>query len=138
MGLAAASALMSVAVGAFAAHGVGDPIAKDLLRTGAQYQFMHAMACIACALFIELGASRARLAPPLFLGGTVIFSGSLYAMALSAPRWLGAATPLGGLAFMAGWAVLVWAAWGIDRSSAAAGPSRLAGEGIGKPKPGRP
>ena len=54
------------------------------------------------------------LAAPLFLGGVLIFSGSLYAMALGAPRWFGAITPIGGLLFLAGWGVLAWAAWSID------------------------
>ena len=58
MTLAALSGLVSVAVGAFAAHGVADPQAKDLLHTGAQYQFMHAMASFACATFMQVGARR--------------------------------------------------------------------------------
>ncbi len=116
LALAAASALMSVAVGAFAAHGVSDPVSKELLRTGASYQFMHAMACVACAVFMQAGATAARIAPGLFLSGAVLFSGSLYALALGAPRWLGLVTPVGGLLFLAGWATLVWAARQIDRT----------------------
>jgi uncharacterized membrane protein YgdD (TMEM256/DUF423 family) len=114
MMLAAASGLMSVMAGAFAAHGMTDAAARDLLRTGATYQFMHAAATIACAVFIQAGAARARLAPAFFLSGTVLFSGSLYALAMGAPRWVGAVTPAGGLLFLAGWAVLVWAARDID------------------------
>ncbi|MBA3812357.1 MAG: DUF423 domain-containing protein [Caulobacteraceae bacterium] len=109
---AAVSGLISVAAGAFAAHGVADPAAKDWLRTGANYQAVHALAVFACAAFTGAAARRAAFAPALFLGGTVLFSGSLYALALGAPRWLGAVTPLGGLMFMAGWAVLIWAAGG--------------------------
>jgi uncharacterized membrane protein YgdD (TMEM256/DUF423 family) len=60
-----------------------------------------------------MGGARAAMAAPLFLAGVVIFSGSLYAMGLGAPRWLGAITPIGGLAFLTGWAVLAWAAMGI-------------------------
>ena len=100
MTLAAISGFVAVAVGAFAAHGVSDPKAQEWLRTG--------------ATFIQVGAKRARYAPAFFLSGIVIFSGSLYAMALGAPRWFGAITPIGGLLFMIGWAVLAWAARGVD------------------------
>jgi uncharacterized membrane protein YgdD (TMEM256/DUF423 family) len=118
MMLAAISGFMAVVVGAFAAHGAADPRAQELLRTGATYQFMHTMATFACATFMNIGGRRARRAPAFFLGGTVLFSGSLYALALGAPRWLGAVTPLGGLAFLAGWAILAWAARGIDQTPA--------------------
>ena len=117
MGLAALSGLMSVLAGAFAAHGVSDPMARELLKTGASYQAIHALAAIACAVFIGAGARRARFAAVFFLTGTVLFSGSLYALAFGAPRWLGAATPIGGVLFLLGWAVLVWAAWSIDSIS---------------------
>ena len=114
MTLAAINGFIAVAVGAFAAHGVADPQAKDLLKTGSSYGFMHTMATLACATFIQVGARRARFAPAFFLGGVVLFSGSLYALALGAPRWIGAITPIGGLAFLTGWAVLAWAARGVD------------------------
>jgi uncharacterized membrane protein YgdD (TMEM256/DUF423 family) len=116
MTLAAVSGFLAVAVGAFAAHGVSDPAAKDWLKTGATYEFMHAMTTFACATFMNIGAKRARYAPAFFLGGTVLFSGSLYAMALGAPRWLGMVTPLGGLCFLTGWAILAWAARGVDQA----------------------
>ena len=116
MTLAAVSGFIAVAVGAFAAHGVTDPVAKDWLKTGASYQFMHAMATFACATFMQIGAKRARFAPAFFLGGSVLFSGSLYAMAAGAPRWLGAVTPLGGLCFLTGWAILAWAARTVDQA----------------------
>ena len=116
MTLAAVSGFASVAIGAFAAHGVSDPAAKDWLKTGASYEFMHAMATFACATFMNIGAKRARFAPAFFLGGTVLFSGSLYALALGGPHWLVFATPLGGLAFLTGWAVLAWAARGVDQA----------------------
>jgi uncharacterized membrane protein YgdD (TMEM256/DUF423 family) len=108
--LAALSAFISVAVGAFAAHGVNDPRAQELLKTGAQYEFMHAIAVIASASLRQLGASRARFAPAAFLSGSVLFSGSLYALAFGAPRWVGLLTPIGGLLFLVGWAVMMWAA----------------------------
>ncbi|WP_337186874.1 DUF423 domain-containing protein [Phenylobacterium sp.] len=114
MTLAAVGGFVAVAVGAFAAHGVQDPKAQDWLRTGAMYGFMHTMATFACATFMNVGARRARLAPAFFLGGVVLFSGSLYAMAMGAPRWLGMVTPVGGLMFLAGWAILIVAARGVD------------------------
>jgi uncharacterized membrane protein YgdD (TMEM256/DUF423 family) len=114
MTLAAVGGFIAVAVGAFAAHGVRDPEAKELLRTGATYGFMHTMATFACATFMQVGARRARFAPAFFLSGVVLFSGSLYALALGAPRIVGAITPLGGLSFLAGWAILAWAARGVD------------------------
>ena len=117
--LAALSGLVSVAMGAFAAHGIADLQAKEWLRTGATYEFMHAIAVVACAVFMQVGAARARFAPPFFLGGTVLFSGSLYAMALGAPRAVAMATPLGGLLFLVGWAVLAWAARGVDSAPSA-------------------
>ncbi len=117
MTLAAISGFVSVAAGAFAAHGLTDR-ASEVMRTGASYQFMHAMACFGCAVFMQLGARRARFAPAFFLAGTVLFSGSLYALALGAPRWTGIITPFGGLAFLIGWAVLAWAARGVDQAAA--------------------
>jgi uncharacterized membrane protein YgdD (TMEM256/DUF423 family) len=102
-----------VAAGAFAAHGVSDPRVQELLRTGALYGFVHVLASLACAPLTPLGAGRARFAPPVFLAGVLLFSGSLFALAAGAPRWVGAITPLGGLAFLAGWTILAWAAWGL-------------------------
>ena len=108
--LAAASGFVAVAAGAFAAHGVADPTAKELLRTGSTYQLTHALAVLACAALAGTGMTRARLAPAWFLAGSLLFSGSLYALALGAPRITGLITPFGGLAFLVGWAVLAWAA----------------------------
>jgi len=114
MTLAAVSGFLAVVMGAFAAHGIDDPQAKEWLKTGASYQFMHSMTTFACATFMQIGARRARFAPAFFLSGIVFFSGSLYAMALGAPRWLGAVIPIGGVLFLIGWGVLVWAARGVD------------------------
>ena len=108
--LAALSGFVAVAAGAFAAHGMQDPSAKELLRTGALYQLTHALAVLACAALAGAGMTRARLAPAWFLAGALLFSGSLYALALGAPRIVGVITPFGGLAFLVGWAVLAWAA----------------------------
>jgi len=112
--LAAAGGFASVAFGAFAAHGVSDPRAQELLRTGSLYGFVHSLATFAAAAAMQVGAERARFAPAFFLSGVLLFSGSLYALALGAPRWIGLVTPFGGLCFLAGWAVLAHAARGAD------------------------
>jgi uncharacterized membrane protein YgdD (TMEM256/DUF423 family) len=114
MMLAAISGFVSVAAGAFAAHGLSGQSA-EVMRTGATYEFMHALATMACAAFMQIGAARARFAPALFLSGSVLFSGSLYALALGAPRLTGMVTPFGGLLFLVGWAVLAWAARDVDQ-----------------------
>lgn len=111
-GLAVAAALfglVAVAAGALGVHGfeeAGDPRGARLMTTGSQYQMWHALAAL---LAIRLGSQP--LAPLLFLGGAVLFSGSLYLLALGAPTLLGIVTPFGGLAFMAGWAVLAYDLW---------------------------
>ncbi len=108
--LAAISGFVAVAAGAFAAHGMQDATAKEQLRTGSSYELAHALAVLACAALAGAGMPRARFAPAWFLGGSLLFSGSLYALALGAPRIVGVITPFGGLAFLIGWAVLAWAA----------------------------
>ncbi len=114
MTLAAVGGFIGVAMGAFAAHAVSDPETKELLKTGAMYGFMHTMATLACATFMQVGARRARFAPAFFLSGVLLFSGSLYALAFGAPRIVGIVTPIGGLCFLTGWAILAWAARGVD------------------------
>ena len=108
--LASVSGLLAVAIGAFGAHGIGDPVAKRLIETGAQYHFMHTVAAIASLAFWSWGATRARFATPFFFGGIWLFSGSLYALALGAPPAIGVITPIGGLLFMIGWGLLAWSA----------------------------
>lgn len=104
--LAALDGFMAVAAGAFGAHGVGDPKAKALLQTGAQYQAAHAVAALACAaVAVRLGAASGW-AGWLFSVGALVFGGSLYVLALSGVRVWGAVTPLGGLLLLAGWAAL--------------------------------
>jgi uncharacterized membrane protein YgdD (TMEM256/DUF423 family) len=116
--LAGASGFMAVAAGAFGAHGVSDPIAKGWLETGGHYQLVHVAAALAALFLSQQGLARARLSAWLFLGGALVFSGTLYLMALGAPRWLGAITPIGGLMLLAGWAILGLAGLGArDRPS---------------------
>jgi uncharacterized membrane protein YgdD (TMEM256/DUF423 family) len=112
--LAAAGGFLSVGFGAFTAHGISDPRAQELLRTGSLYGFIHCLAVFASAAVQQMGGTRAWFASPLFLAGVLLFSGSLYAMALGAPRWLGAVTPIGGLCFLAGWLVLAWSVRAVD------------------------
>lgn len=108
--LGALSGFISVAAGAFGAHALRGRLSPEYLgifETAARYQMYHALALLAVAWAITRGAgSPAQWAGWLFLIGTVLFSGSLYALALSGTRWLGAITPLGGVAFLAGWLCL--------------------------------
>ena len=115
--LAAISGFIAVGAGAFAAHYLKDPSAKEVMKTGATYELTHALATLACAALMQAGARRARFVPALFLGGTLLFSGSLYALALGAPRWTGIITPFGGLLFLGGWAVMAWAAWTAPKAA---------------------
>lgn len=107
-GLAAASGLLAVGFGAFGAHGAQDPKAAEWLGIGSQYQMAHALAVFAAFGLHRAGAKGMGLVIAFFLAGGLIFAGSLYAMALGAPRVLGAITPIGGLSFMIGWALLAW------------------------------
>ncbi len=106
----ALSAFVSVAAGAFGAHALRARLAPDLLaafETGARYQMYHALALLAVAWATARWPSQLVVwSGWLFLAGTLLFSGSLYALALSGVRALGAVTPLGGLAFLAGWLAL--------------------------------
>lgn len=99
--LAAISAALAVAAGAFGAHGAAGPQEADWLRTGGLYQLIYAVAALAI-----MGTARGPAI--LLLAGAAVFSGTLYAMALGAPRWLGAVTPVGGSLLIIGW---LWAAW---------------------------
>jgi uncharacterized membrane protein YgdD (TMEM256/DUF423 family) len=112
--LGAASAFVSVAAGAFGAHGLKAKLTPDLLavfETAARYQMYHALGLVAVAWVASRWPGGAAAAAGwLFVAGTVLFSGSLYALALTGVRGLGAVTPFGGLAFLAGWALLAWTA----------------------------
>ena len=107
--LGAAWAGLAVALGAFGAHGLegrtDDPKALEWWQTAADYHFGHGLALLLFGLAVHGGAIRSSWVGRLFLVGSVIFSGTLYAMALGAPRWFGAITPIGGTALIAGWVV---------------------------------
>jgi len=112
--LGAVSAFVAVAAGAFGAHGLRARLSPDLLavfETAARYQMYHALALLAVAwVAARWPGPLPQWAGWLFVVGTVLFSGSLYALALTSVRWLGAITPLGGVAFLAGWLCLALAA----------------------------
>lgn len=100
---AAVSAAMAIAAGAFGAH-AAQGNAVEWLRTGSAYQLVHAVAIIALAQRFP-GASITLLA------GSFLFAVTLYAMALGAPRWFGAITPIGGVLMIIGWLACAWSAW---------------------------
>ena len=99
--LAAISAGIAVAAGAFGAHGAAGPQEAEWLRTGGLYQLVHAVAALAI-----MGSARGPAIT--LLVGAAIFAATLYAMAFGAPKWLGAVTPIGGTLLIVGW---LWAAW---------------------------
>ncbi len=106
---------LAVVLGAFGAHALKDRLTPDLLQTfetGVRYHMYHALALLAVAFALSRWGSTglASAAGWLFVAGTVLFSGSLYLLALTGVKWLGAITPLGGVAFIAGWVCLVLAA----------------------------
>jgi uncharacterized membrane protein YgdD (TMEM256/DUF423 family) len=111
----ALSACVAVGLGAFGAHGLRARLTPDLLATfevGVRYQMYHALALLGVAWAAGRWTSGAIAAAGiLFVAGTIVFSGSLYLLALTGQKWLGAITPLGGLAFIAGWLALAWGAW---------------------------
>ena len=113
-GLGALSALLAVAAGAFGAHALRNRLVPDTLvvfETSARYHMYHALGLLAAAWAVSRWPGGAATAAGwLFVAGTVVFSGSLYLLSFTGQRWLGAVTPLGGVAFILGWAALAWAA----------------------------
>ena len=105
--LAALSGVVAIAAGAFGAHGAEKQVA-DLLKTGGQYQLIHAVAALVAVRMSARGPAA------LFVIGSALFAGSLYALALGAPRLIGAITPLGGVTMIAGW---LWLAVNLGLSS---------------------
>jgi uncharacterized membrane protein YgdD (TMEM256/DUF423 family) len=113
-GLGSVFALIAVAAGAFGAHALKGRLTPDMLavfETGVRYQMYHALALLACAWAVSRWPGTLTVAGGwLFVAGIVVFSGSLYVLALSGVRWLGAIAPLGGVALLGGWACLAAAA----------------------------
>ncbi len=104
----AINAALAVAAGAFGAHGLKERLDANALavfETAARYHMYHALALVLCGVIATKGATTAGW---ILQAGIVIFSGSLYALALTGVKGLGAITPIGGLAFLVGWAYLAW------------------------------
>jgi len=112
--LGAASAALAVLLGAFGAHALKTRLSPDLLavfETGVRYHLAHALGLLAAAWAAgRFGGDAVRWGGWLLAIGTLLFSGSLYLLALTGVRWLGLITPFGGVAFIVGWALLAMAA----------------------------
>jgi uncharacterized membrane protein YgdD (TMEM256/DUF423 family) len=110
----AVSAFIAVAAGAFGAHGLRARLGPDMLavfEVGVRYQMYHGLALLASAwAYSRWPGTAVSAAGWLFIIGMLVFSGSLYLLAITGIRWLGAITPLGGLALLAGWICLLWGA----------------------------
>ncbi len=113
--VAALCLLIGVGAGAFGAHGLKRMLSVDMMQiwqTAVLYQLVHGLGMLAiAALMARFGSPLLEWAGALMLLGIVFFSGSLYVLALSGTKWLGAVTPLGGAAFIAAWALVALAAW---------------------------
>lgn len=118
LAIVVASVLMALAVafGAFGAHALKTGLPPDMLaiwQTGVTYHAWHALALLALGLLMlhAPGSAALRYAAWLFVAGIMLFAGSLYLLALGAPRWVGAITPFGGVAFIAAWIAVAVTAW---------------------------
>jgi len=116
LSLAAAFLFAAVGLGAFGAHALKARLAPDLTAvfvTAVQYHFWHALGLLAVGILLLHKPDSTALAAAawLLVAGLLLFSGSLYGLALSGIRGFGAITPIGGVAFLAAWAMLAWAAW---------------------------
>lgn len=107
--------LIGVAAGAMGTHALEDTLGPDRLQTfelAARYQLLHALALLAVAwATTRWPGGTAATAGWFFVTGILLFSGSLYGLALGAPRWIAFVTPFGGVSLLIGWAFLAWAAW---------------------------
>ena len=114
--LGSLNAFLAVALGAFGAHGLQNKLTEQMLatyETGVKYHMMHALGLILIGIISRYtsGSVLINWSGWLICAGIVLFSGSLYLLSISGIRWLGAVTPLGGLSFLAGWLLLVVAAF---------------------------
>ncbi len=114
--LGSLSAFLGVALGAFGAHGLKTRVAPEMLtvwQTGVQYHLIHALGLVLIGILCQMmpAVPMVRSAGWLIIAGTILFSGSLYVMVLTDIKALGMITPLGGVAFLAGWLLLAFAAW---------------------------
>jgi uncharacterized membrane protein YgdD (TMEM256/DUF423 family) len=109
---------LAVALGAFGAHALKARVSPEMLaiwHTGVTYHASHALALLLLGLLMlhASDSTALRYAAWLFIAGIVLFGGSLYLLALGAPRWLGAVAPFGGIAFILGWIAAAIGAWGF-------------------------
>lgn len=109
-------AFLGVGLGAFGAHALKARLAPDLLavyQTGVQYHLWHALGIVLIGLLVQSlpGQKLLPIAGWLMVAGIILFSGSLYALSISGVRALGAVTPIGGVAFLASWAMVAWSVW---------------------------
>ncbi|OZI22475.1 DUF423 domain-containing protein [Bordetella genomosp. 7] len=113
--LAALNMIAAVGAGAFGAHGLKRVLSPDLLavwQTGVLYHLVHALGLFVVVLLgARFGSALLSTAGVVMFAGIVLFSGSLYLLASTGTRWLGAITPLGGVAFLLAWGMVAWAAW---------------------------
>lgn len=101
-----------VAAGAFGAHALRETLSPrdlEIYHTAVHYQMLHALALVGCGLLLQTGWQRVAASAQAFAWGTLIFSGSLYTLVLADLRWLGAVTPIGGVALVVGWIALALA-----------------------------
>jgi uncharacterized membrane protein YgdD (TMEM256/DUF423 family) len=116
--LGALNMFLSVALGAFGAHGLKNKLSPEMLaiyQTGVHYHMIHALGLVIVALLFEKlgGTAQVQWSGWLLFFGIVVFSGSLYALSLSGIRVLGAITPIGGVSFLIGWILLIMAGFKI-------------------------
>jgi uncharacterized membrane protein YgdD (TMEM256/DUF423 family) len=109
LALAALAGFASVLAAAYATHALANPQASEWMRIGASCALEQGLAVFAAVFVASHGGRQAMAAAVLFLVGILLFCGSLWAVALGAPKALAMATPVGGLCFMAGWLALAWA-----------------------------
>ncbi|MEZ4366175.1 MAG: DUF423 domain-containing protein [Kofleriaceae bacterium] len=110
----ALNAVIAIAAGAFGAHALRDRLDArrlEIFETAARYHLVHAVALVVCGVLAARELAAAGTAGWILQVGVAIFSGTLYVLALTDARWLGAITPLGGVTMIVGWAYLAWAAW---------------------------
>jgi uncharacterized membrane protein YgdD (TMEM256/DUF423 family) len=115
--IASLSALIAVAIGAFGAHGASGEQAKAWIVTGSSQHMAHSLALFACAFIMSQGGKEAAKAIAFFIVGIALFAGSLYALALGAPKIVTVAAPFGGLSFIIGWGMLAWAGIKLNRKT---------------------
>ena len=106
---------LAVALGAFGAHGLKSQLSTDMLqtyKTGVDYHFYHALGLLLIGILaVSFPSELMKWSAILLTAGIILFSGSLYLLAVSGIKWLGAITPIGGLSFIAGWVLLFLAVW---------------------------